>query len=77
MVLNSMGDMSIPVTWVMAIGADPACPLAKGHNGHDGLSHAAGRTDAQGILISISCGCLLAAQLCNARADAHCYMNAA
>ena len=35
------GIMSIPVTWVMAIGADPAYPLAKGHNGHDGLSHAA------------------------------------
>ena len=63
--------MSIPVTWVMAIGADPAYPLAKGHNGHEGLSHAAAGSDAQGILISISCGCLLAAQLYNALGPTH------
>ena len=76
--LNSMGDMSITVTWVMAIGADPAYPLAKGHNGHEGLSHAAAGSDAQWILASISCGCLLAAQTyVTLRAEAHCYIHAA
>ena len=71
------GIMSIPVTWVMAIGADPAYPLAKGHNGHDGLSHAAAGSDAQGILISISMARPASANYIMLRADAHRYMNAA
>ena len=59
------------MTWVMAIGADPACPLAKGHNGHDGLSHADAGSDAQGILISISMARPASAKLYNALGPTH------